>query len=338
MEIEDGWLGWTDNEKQHFALLLWARFTNTKDRAFLLRSLKIKHQGVSYKPTSKRGDVRILGPAWRVRTVNAQECAVTSPQIPAVNVVCRHAFYLLPRELGDSSGGFKFEATAMFEGGRSRTGKFSVDSDFVFRRETGRLVRSRKWKIIFTMTGAFLVAAALYGLNVLLEPKIEKPQSKQPEKPLTLEQLFQNDFPDAMKATTPEPFVTFKWSEQDSLSIKANVYWDFVVTRTSFVAFFIASSPHTHEVSLALIDDVQRVLDFMKKVKINVRDPDQHQFLNEFPFSGRVFLYYKSEMTIKERAAVIDAYKAKNLDVQFRGPQYLQNMRIQQGKRSPPVK
>lgn len=127
MKIEDGWLGWSDHDRQRFALLLWVKFTNTKERPCLLRHLEIEHRGLKYRPINKQGHVSILGPSgWRVRTLHPQDCAVTSPQIPAINVARRHAFFPLPRELTEETGPFLFEVTAIFEGGRSRTDQFGV--------------------------------------------------------------------------------------------------------------------------------------------------------------------------------------------------------------------
>jgi len=163
-------------------------------------------------------------------------------------------------------------------------------------------------------------------------PKVPKAEEK-PGARLTLELLFTNDFPNTMKATTPTPFVTFNWkNDGSSTAIKAQSYWD-VGARAQFVGFFIPSSSHTYEICRALSEDINRFLKQMSKVNISVRTPDQSQLLNEIKFTGRVFLYHESDMTIKERAAIIDYYKAKQLDVEFMGSQYLLNMQIQQGRR-----
>jgi hypothetical protein len=147
MEVQDGWLGWSDKDKQHLALLLWVKFTNTKEKPFLLRSLKIHHRGVNYKAIAKQGHVSILGPTgWRVRTLHPQDCVVTSPQIPAINIARRHGFFPLPKELSIETGPFLFEVTATFEGGRSRTDQFGVDgfsTHVSISRKATRQVRFR---------------------------------------------------------------------------------------------------------------------------------------------------------------------------------------------------
>ena len=113
IEVQDGWLGWADKDKQHLALLLWVTFTNTKEKVFLLRSLEIRHRGVNHKAIAKQGHISILGPTgWRVRTLHPQDCVVTSPQIPATNIARRHGFFPLPKELSIENGPFLFEVTA----------------------------------------------------------------------------------------------------------------------------------------------------------------------------------------------------------------------------------
>jgi hypothetical protein len=128
MEVQDGWLGWTDREKQHLALLLWVKFTNTKEKPFLLRTLEIQHRGISYKAITKRGHISILGPTgWCVRTLHPEDCVVASPKVPGVNVTGRHGFFSLPKELSFATGPFLFEVTAKFYGSRSRRDQFGVD-------------------------------------------------------------------------------------------------------------------------------------------------------------------------------------------------------------------
>ena len=129
MEIQSGWLGWSDRDRQQFVLLLWVKFINAKEKPFLLRSLEVEHRGVKYKAIAKLGDVSILGSTgWRVGTLLPKNCAVASPQIPAIDVADRHGYFSLPKHLADNAGGFQFEVSATFHGGRSRTGKFTVDT------------------------------------------------------------------------------------------------------------------------------------------------------------------------------------------------------------------
>lgn len=131
MEIEqqNTWLGWSDHDKQRLALLVWVKFTNTSEKPFLLRSLEVERRGVKYKPVRGQGVVSILGPTgWRVKTLHPHECAVTSPQIPAINVARRFGFFPLPKQIAEETGRFEFEVTASFQRGRSRTAKFVIDS------------------------------------------------------------------------------------------------------------------------------------------------------------------------------------------------------------------
>ena len=147
MEVQDGWLGWSDKDKQHLALLLWIKFTNTREKPFLLRSLEISHRGVKYKAIAKQGHVSILGPTgWRVRTLHPQDCVVTCPQMPAINLAGRHGFFPLPKELSIETGPFLFEVTAKFHAGRSRNDQFGVDglsTHVPLLRQATRRVRFR---------------------------------------------------------------------------------------------------------------------------------------------------------------------------------------------------
>jgi len=125
MEFQNGWLGWSDRDRQQLALLLWVKFINTKEKPFLLRSLEVEHRGVKYKAIAMQRDVSIQGPrptGWWVRTLRPQDCAVTSPQIPAINVADRHGYFPLPKHLADSAGGFQFEVLATFQGGAISNG------------------------------------------------------------------------------------------------------------------------------------------------------------------------------------------------------------------------
>jgi len=147
MEVQDGWLGWSDKDKQHLSLLLWIKFTNTRGKPFLLRSLEIQHRGVRYKAIAKQRHVSILGPTgWRVRTLHAQDCVVACPQIPAINIAARHGFFPLPKDISLEKGPFVFQVTAKFHGSRSRTDEFGVDglaTHIPIPRKATRQVRFR---------------------------------------------------------------------------------------------------------------------------------------------------------------------------------------------------
>jgi hypothetical protein len=147
MAVRDGWLGWSDKDKQHLVLLLWITFTNRREKPCLLRSLEINHRGIIYKAAAKQGHIGILGPTgWRVKTLRSQDCVVTSPQISATNIVERHGFFLLPKEVSIESGPFLFEVTAKFYGSRSRTDQFGVDglsTHIPIPRKATRQVRFR---------------------------------------------------------------------------------------------------------------------------------------------------------------------------------------------------
>jgi hypothetical protein len=45
--------------------------------------------------------------------------------------------------------------------------------------------------------------------------------------------------------------------------------------------------------------------------------------IKDLTFSGRVFIYHEWPLTNKQTADIVEAYSAKNLDVQLRGIDYL---------------
>jgi hypothetical protein len=147
MQVQDGWLGWSDKDKQHLALLLWVTFTNTREKPFLLRSLEIHHRGVKYKAIAKQGHVRILGPTgWRVRTLRLEDCVVSSPQISDINIAGRHGFFPLAKELSIETGPILFEVKATFHSGRSRTDQFGVDGISTHVPIAGKATRNVRFR------------------------------------------------------------------------------------------------------------------------------------------------------------------------------------------------
>lgn len=60
-----------------------------------------------------------------------------------------------------------------------------------------------------------------------------------------------------------------------------------------------------------------------KKIELGGGYKGEMTTLKELVFSGRVFLYHEGFLSIPQKADLIRVYKAKNYDVQFRGPEYL---------------
>jgi hypothetical protein len=153
------------------------------------------------------------------------------------------------------------------------------------------------------------------------------PVAKVDEKPPTLSDLFTQDLPYTLKSTFDDTGI--RWQDGSELRIKRQVYVDFQ-GKTKFVGFYIPSANQTtdndkdYRACLKLVDSVEQTMtDLQKNHRIMGGPADEMNSLEELTFSGRVLLYHEDYLSILQKADIIRAYKDKNFDVQFRGPDYL---------------
>jgi hypothetical protein len=145
------------------------------------------------------------------------------------------------------------------------------------------------------------------------------------EKPPTLLDLFTKDFPNILKAH--DDITLTRERDGALIHIKRQVYLDFE-GKTKFVGFYISepSSDETFTICKTLVDAVQPAIDDLttRKTKSWGGREEQGNTSEELVFSGRVFLYYEGRppLSITQKADLINSYKAKNYDVQFRGLSY----------------
>jgi hypothetical protein len=137
--------------------------------------------------------------------------------------------------------------------------------------------------------------------------------------------LFRTDFREVSKLTDD---ATLYRKDGTKLTFKRQLYLDFPA-KTKFVGLYIPStgfppSALSFKASLDLAEEVRHVLDDMpRKVVVNSGTRDQMNSIQDLTFSGRVLLYHEDFFSIPQKAKLINAYKARNYDVQFRGPDYL---------------
>jgi hypothetical protein len=187
---------------------------------------------------------------------------------------------------------------------------------------------------------AFIIAcvvvfAGIGGLvgAVLTRPNDGKAQKTQdnppptamPEKPPTLGDFFNKDFSNTMKAT--DDLKLIRQSDNTIIHVKRQVYLDFDA-KTEFVGFYVPStdpfSDETFKICRTLVEAVQPAIENLtKKVEIGGGYKEVDTTLKDLVFSGRVFLYHEGSLSIPQKADLINAYKSKNYDVQFRGLDYL---------------
>jgi hypothetical protein len=94
------------------------------------------------------------------------------------------------------------------------------------------------------------------------------------------------------------------------------------------VGFYVPStdpfSDTTFRACAALLGAVQPAIDDLpKRIAVRSGYRGEGNTIQDLTFSGRVFLYHDDFLSITQKADLINGYKAKNYDVQFRGPDYL---------------
>lgn len=155
--------------------------------------------------------------------------------------------------------------------------------------------------------------------------------------PLTLESLFDTDFPDNFKYKITG---TVKFEDGTIVAVKSQEYADFLAG-SSFVGFYIPSTPLTFRACVRIGNSVPETLEKIQKSisqDTSYDGGDTITSLNKLSFSGRVFIYDEYSLTLKQKATLVDYYDSKHLAVQFRGIDYLQGMAMarrlqaQQGK------
>jgi len=97
-------------------------------------------------------------------------------------------------------------------------------------------------------------------------------------------------------------------------------YWDFSA-RAAFVGFFIPSDPDTCEVCAYISDHVKWPLEMAAGVPRGGRTGERTES-KDLVFTGRVFLYHESILTLQQRAELDKLYRGKGLEVHFRDHDY----------------
>jgi len=160
--------------------------------------------------------------------------------------------------------------------------------------------------------------------NITLPMLPLAPPPPVPLNPPSLLDVFNSDFPDLLKARNDLSI------EGTKTSLKQQVYLDFS-GKSDFVGFYIPTSSNpisggdnTIKVCLMLINQVPDAISRLAKntPMIGGFGEDGNK-LEDLTFTGRVLIYHEDLLSITQKAEVINAYKSKNLDVQFRGEDYL---------------
>ena len=152
-------------------------------------------------------------------------------------------------------------------------------------------------------------------------------KKQSPPKQITLHGLFRTDFPHYLK-TTNKMIITDSKGKQ--FTIGSQLYMDFQ-SKSKFVGYFIPNpgySPDiidtTFDICILLSEIYKHTFDISKSVIITgKRIGEESTEEKDLIFSGRVFIYHEQELPVERIAELRKLYRSKNLDVQFKGPDYL---------------
>jgi hypothetical protein len=100
-------------------------------------------------------------------------------------------------------------------------------------------------------------------------------------------------------------------------------YFDYN-SKSEFLGFFIPSTvKDTYKVCLFLagLDHAGSLKH--TGVKTSGGMVGQMTAQDDLVFTGRIYIYHEGDLSIEQRAALIQAFRAKHLDVQFRGNDYM---------------
>ena len=197
---------------------------------------------------------------------------------------------------------------------------------------------------IFGILGFFL-APTLAGYGAILWEKLSKSadestnqnRAKTEEKagesptklPASLKELYKSDFSDCMRRTggfavkTNEQEFEVDWSLNSHLS-----------AGTNSMAFYIPFNNETYDMCVVLLEKVDEIIAKPKDLQITVSNPGDttHTEINDFPFSGLVYIYHDSAMTLEQLGSLESLYKARERRIQPRGSSYATTRWLQEGK------
>lgn len=153
----------------------------------------------------------------------------------------------------------------------------------------------------------------------LTSSKNEKENEKSNKNYLTpLHRLFKTDFSHTLKISQP----MFEIKDTNK-KVEAQLHADFD-GNSIFISLYIPSSPKTYQICEEMINHYDKVLEWKSKaVEIQTHWPGERPMeLKDLRFTGRILIYHEYPIFESKLASLITLYKSKNLQPQFRGPDY----------------
>jgi hypothetical protein len=198
-------------------------------------------------------------------------------------------------------------------------------------------------RVAVVITIFALIAGIIFGshmlfrvhnahLTSLLQPKSVQgfgvsPQGAQAEPaqlaPMTVKSLFSSDFPEFYKSAISGSVV---FEDGERVQIKTQEYEDFQ-GKSSFIVFYIPETSKTARVCTRLANSVPgelKTIETDRDASVTTDGFETSTHLRDLVFSGRVYVYHETPLSLKQKSDLTEYFKRRHLDVQFRGWGYLQ--------------
>jgi hypothetical protein len=164
----------------------------------------------------------------------------------------------------------------------------------------------------FSVTGLPADPAAAPRAKATPSPKPYAP-------PPSLRDLFSKDFDTMLRAHKDE---VITGPTGTGTVVIAQVYYNFDA-KSKFVGFFIPSVPDVYNVCVFLSGQVDKALEDLAKASVSGGTPGQMLRQEDLVFTRLVYLYHESDLSIEQMAALKQIYRSRQLDVKFRGADYI---------------
>jgi|HubBroStandDraft_2_1064218.scaffolds.fasta_scaffold05205_7 hypothetical protein len=147
-------------------------------------------------------------------------------------------------------------------------------------------------------------------------------------RPLTLEEMFQSDFSGGNKWSYSAAYKSA--TDGATVPIEEQMHLDYQ-GYSRFLSFYLPVSPLAYEAALWIGDHSSEIIGQFDKNEVISRDAtEQHGTSDkELKFSGRVFIYTLSDLTLDQQADLERQYRANGLALEIRGLTYMSFTNLQ---------
>jgi len=140
-----------------------------------------------------------------------------------------------------------------------------------------------------------------------------------------LRKLFDEDFSTHLRTGINRKLGIKSGTTEKFIIISEKEYLDFA-GKSKFLGYYIPSSTDTYQIIEYLSDFYKTTLDeFDKKTETQAGHVAESHMTSsrDLVFSGRIYIYHVTFLSLQERAALERLYESKGLSVIFRGNEYL---------------